>query len=93
MFAIWWKSLVFIKYYYGENAYRDIWNKDTEKLIYHSKDPIASGFPIERADGTIVNVWPQYSDENHLIGIIPSNSDDADEETNPGVFIINHRLY
>ena len=89
MSAICWKSLVFVKYYYGENAYRDIWDKDSGKLIYRSKDPMAYGFPIERADGTTVNVWPQYSDENQLVGLIPSNSEDPEEEANPGVFMIS----
>ena len=91
LFALCWKSLVFVSYYYGENAYFDIWDTEKEKLMFRNKGPMAFGFPLKTEDGTTVNVWPQYSDKDSLIGIIPSDSDETDEEANPGIFVITSR--
>ena len=95
LFATIWKSLIFIKYSYGENTYYDIWDIDKEKLIYRSKGTFATvdkGFPIKLSDGSEVFVWPQYSDENSLIGLIPAETDSpTDDEQNPRIFVISQK--
>ena len=95
LFAYIWKSLAFVKYFYGKNTYYDVWDIEKEKLIYRSKggyDTVDNGFPLKLSDGSEVTVWPSYSDENSLIGLIPAETDSpTDDEQNPRIFVISQK--
>lgn len=65
-------NICFIKYYYNNKIFYDIWNIDKSSLLFRNiveTDNDAQGFPI-CINGTIVHTWPSYCKDDSFYAIV-----------------------
>lgn len=89
-----WNDLAFLDYAYDGKNYFDIWSIKDNTLLFRNKvsgikDGI--GMPLEMPDGNVMRIWPTHVIDGKLAGVIYPifQMEEAEEDSNPGVFIIS----
>lgn len=71
-------NLVFIKFYFKQKLYFDIWNKEVGSLVYRNVavgPESIYGIPL-LVDGVVRNFWPSYTDSYYLYGLVDGVNDE-----------------
>lgn len=95
LYSVVWGDLAFVCYQYKLKMYFDIWNMTEDKLVFRnivdSPDDYY-GFPLKTDEGVEYRVWPSFSENGKLSGIIDprfQSGETVDGMSNPMVFEIN----